>query len=168
LHIACIREAISRYGKIHFLSFYLCIIIETDIISAICLKMAEKEKLRIDKYLWAIRIFKTRSLATEACKAGKVKLEGQNIKPAHEVRVGEIYQVSKGIERKIIRVVQLLENRLDAKGVAPYYADETPMEETHAFKSAFQAPLLRRDRGTGRPTKRDRREIDDMKDNFFE
>ena len=130
--------------------------------------MPEKEKLRIDKYLWAIRIFKTRSLATEACKAGKVKLDGQNIKPAHEVKIGEIYQVSKGIERKVIRVTGLLENRMDAKSVINFYADETPIEQTHGFKSMFQAPLLRRDRGTGRPTKRDRREIDDMKDNFFD
>lgn len=130
--------------------------------------MPEKEKLRIDKYLWAIRIFKTRSLATEACKAGRVKLDGQNIKPAHEVKVGEVYLVSKGAERKIIRVLGLLENRMDAKSVAGFYADETPVEMTHAFKSMFNAPILKRDRGAGRPTKRDRREIDDMKDNFFE
>ena len=76
--------------------------------------MPEKEKLRIDKYLWAIRIFKTRTLATEACKAGRVKLDGQNIKPSHEVKVGEVYQVSMGPERKVIRVTGLLENRMDA------------------------------------------------------
>jgi len=130
--------------------------------------MPEKEKLRIDKYLWAIRIFKTRSLATEACKAGKVKLDGRNIKPAHEVKIGEIYQVSKGIERKVIKVVGLLENRMDAKSVVNFYADETPVEQTHGYKSMFQAPLLKRDRGTGRPTKRDRREIDGMKNDFFD
>jgi len=130
--------------------------------------MPEKEKLRIDKYLWAIRIFKTRSLATEACKAGRVKLEGQNIKPSHEVKIGEVYQVSKGIERKVIKVTGFLENRMDAKGVINFYADETPVEQTHAFKSMFQAPILKRDRGTGRPTKKDRREIDDLKDDFFD
>jgi len=130
--------------------------------------MPEKEKLRIDKYLWAIRIFKTRSLATEACKAGRVKLDGQNIKPAHEVKIGEVYLVSKGPERKIIRVLGLLENRMDAKSIAPFYADETPVEMTPAFKSMFNAPVLRRDRGTGRPTKRDRREIDDLQDGFFD
>ena len=130
--------------------------------------MPEKEKLRIDKYLWAIRIFKTRSLATEACKAGRVKLSGQNIKPAHEVKVGEVYQVSKGIERKVLRVTGLLENRMDAKSVINFYADETPIEQTHGFKSMFHAPLLKRDRGTGRPTKKDRREIDDLKDDFFD
>jgi ribosome-associated heat shock protein Hsp15 len=130
--------------------------------------MPEKEKLRIDKYLWAIRIFKTRSLATEACKAGRVKLDGQNIKPSHEVKIGEIYQVSKGIERKVIKVTGLLENRMDAKSVVNFYADETPVEQTHGYKSMFEAPLLKRDRGTGRPTKRDRREIDGMTNDFFD
>lgn len=130
--------------------------------------MPEKEKLRIDKYLWAVRIFKTRSLATDACKAGRVKLEGQNIKPSHEVRIGEVYQVSKGIERKVIRVTGLLENRMDAKSVINFFADETPVEQTHAFKSMFQSPVLKRDRGTGRPTKKDRREIDDLKDDYFD
>jgi ribosome-associated heat shock protein Hsp15 len=130
--------------------------------------MPEKEKLRIDKYLWAIRIFKTRTLATEACKAGRIKLDGQNIKPSHEVKVGEVYQVSKGLERKVLRVTGLLENRMDAKGVVNFFEDETPLEQTHQFKSMFHAPLLKRDRGTGRPTKRERREIDDMRDNFFD
>lgn len=129
--------------------------------------MPEKEKLRIDKYLWAIRAFKTRTLASDACKAGRVKLDGNNIKPAHEVKVGEIYQVAKGIERKIIKVTGLLENRVDAKTAVYFYEDITPVEQTVAFKSMFHAPLLKRDRGTGRPTKKDRREIDDLKDDFF-
>lgn len=120
------------------------------------------EKLRIDKYLWAIRQFKTRSLATEACRAGRVKLEGQNIKPSYLVKIGEIFTVQKGIERKVIKVVDLLERRVDAKTAALFYEDLTPIEETHAYKSVFHAPILRRDRGTGRPTKRDRREIDEL------
>ena len=129
--------------------------------------MAEKEKLRIDKYLWAIRMFKTRTLASDACKAGRVKLEGQNIKPSHEVRDGENYQISKGIERKVIIVTALLENRVDAKTAIGFYQDITPVEQTQAFKSMFHAPILKRDRGAGRPTKKDRREIDDLKDDFF-
>jgi len=129
--------------------------------------MAEKEKLRIDKYLWAIRAFKTRTLASDACKSGRVKLDGNNIKPSHEVKVGEIYQVSKGIERKVIKVTGLLESRVDAKTAVYFYEDITPVEQTMAFKSMFHAPLLTRDRGTGRPTKKDRREIDDLKDDFF-
>jgi len=130
--------------------------------------MPEKEKLRIDKYLWAIRQFKTRTLASDACKSGRVKLDGNNIKPSHEVRIGEVYQVSKGPDRKVVRVTNLLDNRVDAKTAAGYYEDITPVEQTMAFKSMFHAPVLKRDRGTGRPTKRDRREIDDLTDNFFE
>jgi ribosome-associated heat shock protein Hsp15 len=129
--------------------------------------MAEKEKLRIDKYLWAIRAFKTRTLASDGCRAGRVKLDGNNIKPSHEVKIGEIYQVSKGLERKVIKVTGLLESRVDAKTAVYFYEDITPVEQTTAFKSMFHAPLLKRDRGTGRPTKKDRREIDDLKDDFF-
>ena len=129
--------------------------------------MAEKEKLRIDKYLWSIRAFKTRTLASDACKSGRVKLDGNNVKPSHEVKVGEIYQVSKGIERKVIKVTGLLESRVDAKTAVYFYEDITPVEQTTAYKSVFHAPLLTRDRGTGRPTKKDRREIDDLKDDFF-
>lgn len=125
------------------------------------------EKLRIDKYLWAIRAFKTRTLAADACKAGRVKLNGNNIKPSHEVKLGEEYSVSKGIERKVIRVTGLLENRVDAKTAVNFYEDITPVEQTQAFRSMFHAPVLIRDRGTGRPTKKDRREIDDLKDDFF-
>jgi len=129
--------------------------------------MAEKEKLRIDKYLWAIRAFKTRTLAADACKAGRVKLDGQNVKPSHEVKTGEVYQVVKGPERRVLKVTGMAENRTDAKTAINFYEDITPFEETHAFKSVFQAPVLKRDRGAGRPTKRDRREIDDLKDGFF-
>lgn len=126
--------------------------------------MAEKEKLRIDKYLWSIRAFKTRSMATDACKAGRVKKEGTSLKPSHIVKVGEVYTVQKGPDRKIIRVTGLLERRVDAKTAVTFYEDITPVEETPAFKSAFHSPLLRRDRGTGRPTKKDGRDIQDLMD----
>jgi ribosome-associated heat shock protein Hsp15 len=129
--------------------------------------MPVKEKLRIDKYLWAIRMFKTRTLASDACKAGRVKLDGQNIKPSHEVKLGEVYLVSKGPDKKIVKVTGLLENRVDAKTAIAFYEDITPVEQTPAFKSMFQAPVLKRDRGAGRPTKKDRREIDELKDDFF-
>jgi len=126
------------------------------------------EKLRIDKYLWAIRVFKTRSLATEACKAGRVKLNGQNIKPSYVVKVGETYQIQKGIEKKILKVIDLLEKRVDAKTAVTFYEDLTPIEETYGYKSTFHAPILKRDRGTGRPTKKDRREIDGLKEDFWD
>lgn len=123
----------------------------------------ESDKLRIDKYLWSIRAFKTRTLATEACKAGRVKLGGQNVKPSYVVKVGDVFAVQKGVERKLLAVTGLLERRVDAKTAVQYYEDRTPVEDTHSYKSMFQAPLLKRDPGTGRPTKRDRREIDDLK-----
>lgn len=126
----------------------------------------EPEKLRIDKYLWAIRIFKTRSLATEACKAGKVKLNGQNVKPSYLVKVGETYHIQKGIEKKVIKVLGLLARRSDAKTAVTFYEDLTPVEETYKYKSVFHAPVLKRDRGAGRPTKRDRREIDSLQKRF--
>jgi ribosome-associated heat shock protein Hsp15 len=130
--------------------------------------MTDKEKLRIDKYLWAIRLFKTRSLATDACKAGRVKLNGQNLKPSAIVKIGEVYQVSKGIEKKIIEVVELLYQRVEAKIAVTKYKDLTPVEETYAFKSVFHAPTLKRDRGTGRPTKKDRRETDHLIEGIFD
>src|SRR5476651_1228082 len=105
--------------------------------------MPEKEKLRIDKYLWAIRAFKTRTLATDACKAGRVKLDGNNIKPSHEVKINEVYHVSKGAERRVLKVIALLENRTDAKTAVNFYEDITPVEETQAFKSMFHAPILK-------------------------
>ncbi|MFD1630977.1 RNA-binding S4 domain-containing protein [Pseudopedobacter beijingensis] len=128
------------------------------------------EKLRIDKYLWSIRVFKTRSLATEACKAGRVKKDGSNLKPSYEVKIGDEYQVSKGIEKKVLKVIDLLHNRVDAKTAVLYYQDLTPEEETYKFKSMFHAPVLVRDRGAGRPTKKDRRDIDSLKqsDSFWD
>ncbi|GHE23750.1 RNA-binding S4 domain-containing protein [Sphingobacterium griseoflavum] len=128
----------------------------------------EKDKLRIDKYLWSIRIFKTRSLATEACKAGRVKLNGHNTKASAVVKIGDLYTIQKGPERKVILVTALLERRVDAKTAVQFYQDQTPVEDTQAFKSVFHAPVLKRDRGTGRPTKKDRREIDDLKTDWWD
>ena len=118
--------------------------------------------------MWAIRLFKTRSLATEACKAGRVKLKGQNVKPSAVVKVGDQYSIQKGIERKVILVTGLLERRVDAKTAVQFYEDHTPVEETYGFKSVFHAPVLKRDRGTGQKTKKDRREIDDLKSDWWE
>ena len=129
--------------------------------------MAEIEKLRIDKYLWAIRIFKTRSLASDACKAGRVKLNGQHVKPSHEVKIGNTYQIQKGIERKTVKVIALLDRRVDAKTAVTFYEDLTPLEETYGYKTMYHAPILQRDRGSGRPTKKDRREIDELKNDVW-
>lgn len=130
--------------------------------------MAEIDKLRIDKYLWAIRAFKTRSISTEACKAGRIKMKGQNLKPSHVVKIGEEYTVQKGPDKKIIRVVGLLDRRVDSKTAVTFYEDLTPMEDTVGYKSMFHSPNLSRDRGAGRPTKKDRREIDDLQEGWFD
>ncbi|HMR18325.1 MAG TPA: RNA-binding S4 domain-containing protein, partial [Sphingobacterium sp.] len=89
-------------------------------------------------------------------------------KPSYVVKVGERYAIQKGIERKEILVTGLLERRVDAKTAVQFYEDHTPLEETYKFKSVFHAPVLKRDRGAGRPTKRDRREIDDLKSDWWE
>lgn len=126
--------------------------------------METAEKLRVDKYLWAIRIFKTRSMATDACNAGKIKLNGTNVKPGYAVKVGETYTIQKGIEKKIIKVLDLLKQRGDAKTVAPYYEDLSPVNDTPRNHSVFTSPISTRERGTGRPTKKQRRDIDKIGD----
>lgn len=128
----------------------------------------EIEKLRIDKYLWAIRIFKTRSMASQACKAGKVKLEGTNVKPSYLVKIGDTYTVQKGIERKKLKVLSFIEKRVAAKEAVKHYEDLTPEEDTAQFKRKFHAPVLKRDRGAGRPTKKERREIDALQNQSWE
>jgi len=130
--------------------------------------MGASEKLRIDKYLWAIRAFKTRSISTEACKAGRIKLDGNNLKASHIVKIGEVYTVQKGSDKKIIEVIELLDRRVDAKTAVNFYKDLTPVEDTPAYKSMFHTANLSRDRGTGRPTKKDRREIDDLQEGWFD
>ncbi|MFC7525135.1 RNA-binding S4 domain-containing protein [Parapedobacter sp. GCM10030251] len=130
--------------------------------------MAEIEKLRVDKYLWAIRIFKTRSLATDACKAGRVKFNGQNIKASHIVKIGDTYHIQKGVEKKVVEVTGLLDRRVDAKSAANFYEDRTPLEETYGYKTVYHAPMLKRDRGAGRPTKKERREIDELRKDVWE
>lgn len=130
--------------------------------------MAEVEKLRVDKYLWAIRVFKTRSLATEACKAGRVKLEGRSVKPSALVKMGDSYHIQKGPEKKVLRVTGLLDKRVDAKTAVAFYEDLTPVEENRSNQSMYRASVPTRDRGTGRPTKKDRREIDSLQKDWWD
>ena len=113
-------------------------------------------------------MFKTRTLATEACKAGRVKFNGQNVKASVVVKPGDVYQVSKGIEKKIIEVVELLYTRVESRIAITKYKDITPLEETQGYKTMYHSPVLIRDRGAGRPTKRDRREIDDLTGSLFD
>lgn len=125
-----------------------------------------QEKLRIDKYLWSIRIFKTRSLATDACKAGRIKLDQQSVKPSQVVKIGDIYHIQKDQRKIIVKVLGLLERRLDAASASKYYEDLSPKDDTPRNFSVFSVPVLKRDRGTGRPTKKERREIDDIQSSW--
>lgn len=119
--------------------------------------------IRIDKYLWAVRLFKTRSIATDACRAGKVKMNDIPVKPSHEISVGEIYELNIEQMHRTVQVKELLANRVGAKLVENYLTDLTPPEEYERIQMARQYGFEHRDRGAGRPTKRDRREIEEFK-----
>lgn len=124
--------------------------------------MAEvKEKLRIDKYLWAIRLFKTRSQAADACDKGKIKWLGNNVKAAKAVNIGEEYEVKTEAKRLVVKVTGLLEKRVAYPEAIKHYEDITPPEELDVIKfqpSAFNTG--KRLSKVGRPTKRDRRDIE--------
>lgn len=119
--------------------------------------------VRIDKWLWAVRVFKTRSLATDACKSGKVRINGQIIKPSHEVKPGEEISLSSQTLVRTLKVLQLLGNRVGAPLVPEYMQDLTPEDEYSKLKLKRQMNFEYRDPGTGRPTKRQRREIEILK-----
>ena len=119
---------------------------------------------RVDKYLWAIRAFKTRSDATDACKGGKVKIAGVNAKPSKEVKPGDILQVKKGTVTFTYKVLQALEHRVGAKLVPEYAENLTPAEELEKLRAPVETFFITRDRGAGRPTKKDRREIEEIWD----
>ncbi|MBR6550269.1 MAG: RNA-binding S4 domain-containing protein [Paludibacteraceae bacterium] len=117
-------------------------------------------EVRVDKYLWAMRIYKTRSIATDACKCGRVKMNGVEIKPSRTFHVGDIFTVRKGPITYTYRILQLWGNRLGAKMVPEYLQDITPKEQLEILELARFAAQSGRDRGTGRPTKKDRRDIE--------
>jgi ribosome-associated heat shock protein Hsp15 len=125
------------------------------------------EKVRIDKFLWAVRLFKTRNAAAEACNAGKVKIRDVNAKPSREIVIDdEIHLVLETGLRKTITVKALTKNRLGAKLVPDYIHDLTPPEEYERVALLQKMRSEQRERGTGRPTKKERREIEKMK--YFE
>ena len=125
--------------------------------------MAEKEKLRVDKYLWAIRLFKTRTLASEACDSGKVRLNGTAVKASKTVSVGDEYEVKTEARKWRIRVTGLLHNRMAYAEAIKFYVDITPEDQLE--KPQFQAASFhtgKRLSKIGRPTKKQRRELDDF------
>jgi ribosome-associated heat shock protein Hsp15 len=117
--------------------------------------------LRIDKYLWAVRIFKTRSQAADAIKGGKVKSSAETIKPSREVKIGDQYTIQLSDFKKTIRVKDLLENRVAAKFVADFMEDLTPESEYQSISRSKETLFVFRPRGTGRPSKKERRDIEE-------
>lgn len=124
------------------------------------------EKVRVDKWLWSVRIFKSRSLATDACKTRKVKIEDKALKPSYLVKKGDLLKVNKEGFNLIIKVVDIINKRVSATLAEPCYENLTPEEELNKFKDWFigKSAPERRERGAGRPTKRERRELEEYKD----
>jgi len=115
--------------------------------------------MRIDKYLWCIRALKTRSLATEACRNGKVIVNDAECKPSKEVNIGDIIIIKNSSLTKTYQVNSILSNRVSAKLVPSYITDLTPEEEYYKFELNKKTKIIYRPKGLGRPTKKDRRDI---------
>ena len=124
------------------------------------------EEVRIDKYLWSIRVYKTRSEATDACKGGKIRLNGGDVKPSKTVKVGDVLVARKGPVTYTYRILQLIDKRQGAKLVPNYAENLTPQEELDKLRAPVETFFLKRDRGAGRPTKKDRRQMDSLWSNL--
>jgi ribosome-associated heat shock protein Hsp15 len=123
----------------------------------------EKEKLRLDKYLWSIRLFKTRAQAADACDKGKVKYNGTSAKPAKTVSIDDEYEVKTEAKKWRIKVTGLLHNRVQYAEAVNFYIDITPAEEIERIK--FQAAVFhtgKRMSKVGRPTKKNKRDLDEF------
>lgn len=118
--------------------------------------------VRLDKWLWAVRVYKTRSLAIAACQAGHVKIDDQRVKPARSVRPGEIITAVVGEITRTVKVIALLDRRVGGAVVPQYAEDLTPASEYERRREPRVEPLFHRPRGYGRPTKRDRRLLDQV------
>lgn len=117
-------------------------------------------EVRVDKYLFAMRLYKTRTIAADACKKGRITMGGAQLKPSRTFHIGAVFSVRKGPITYTYRIKQLSENRLGAKLVPDYLQDITAPDQLELLELARLAGQTGRDRGTGRPTKKDRREIE--------
>lgn len=120
--------------------------------------------VRIDKFLWAVRLYKTRSLAAEACTKGKISVNGINAKPSREVKNGDVLHVVKNPVTYHYKVIDVTDKRLGAKLVPDFLVDTTPKENLEVLEMQKYMQWSNRDRGAGRPTKKERREIDRLLD----
>lgn len=118
-----------------------------------------ENSVRIDKWLWSVRLYKTRSLAAQACAAGRVLIDGQHAKPARSVKVGDIITAVTGDITRTVRVLGLIEKRVGAKLVSQYLEDLTPASEYAKPREKHFQQIMLRPKGSGRPTKKERRSI---------
>lgn len=122
------------------------------------------ENVRVDKWLWAVRIYKTRSQATDACRKGHVTIGGLPVKPSRDVHAGEIIKVRKSPVTRSFKVLDISGKRMSAKLVPDFAEDVTPPEELEMLKVQKEMNWIHRERGTGRPTKKERRDLEDFFD----
>ena len=120
------------------------------------------EGIRIDKWLFAVRLYKTRSLASEECRKGKVTIGGMNVKPSRELKIGETIQLRRPPITRSYKVIALTEARMSAKLVPDFMVETTPASELEILEVQKNMSVFNRERGTGRPTKKERRDLDDF------
>jgi ribosome-associated heat shock protein Hsp15 len=120
----------------------------------------DPSSVRLDKWLWCVRLFKTRGLATDACRAGGVTVNGQPAKPARELRLGDVVAWRQGLVQRSAAVLGFPARRVSAKEAVGLCEDRTPLEEWSKATASRVEQVLARERGSGRPTKRDRRRLD--------
>lgn len=125
-----------------------------------------KNEVRIDKWLWAVRLFKTRSIAIEACKKGRVSIKGVTIKPSRSIKVGDVIEVRRPPVTYSFEVLNLSENRMGAKLVPEFMKDVTSPSQLEILEMSKVSGFVDRARGTGRPTKKDRRELDQFTEDY--
>ncbi len=123
-------------------------------------------EIRIDKWLWAVRLFKTRTIAIDACKKGRITIKGVTVKPSRMIKVGDVLQVRRPPITYSFEVLDLSERRMGAKLVPEYLKDVTPPSELEILEMSKLTGFVDRARGTGRPTKKDRRDLDQFAEDY--
>ena len=141
---------------------------DRDYISLLKLSKECMEEVRVDKWLWAVRIFKTRSIATDACKKGRVSIGGTSVKPSRLVQRGEVISVRKPPIEYSFRVLDLLGHRVGAKLVPQYMENVTPQSQYEILELQRISGFVDRAKGLGRPTKKDRRDLDQFAEDLPE
>lgn len=124
------------------------------------------DDVRIDKWLWAVRIFKTRTIASDACKKGRVEIDGANVKPSRTIKVGDVIQVKKPPITFSFKVLDLADKRMGAKLVPNFMENVTPPEQYEILELNKLSGFVDRQRGLGRPTKKERRDLEQFTDTF--